>query len=54
MNFEAIDRGVHSIVNIDIPEEWKEAKDIEISKAKKVPGFIKNISLKKMVVTDQP
>ena len=43
MNFEAIDRGVQSIVNIDIPEEWKEAKDIEISKAKKVPAFIKNI-----------
>ena len=43
MNFEAIDRGVQSIVEINIPEEWKEAKDIEISKAKKVPGFIKNI-----------
>lgn len=43
MNFAAIDKGVQSIVEIKIPEEWKDAKDLEVSEARKVPSFVKNI-----------
>jgi len=42
MNNAAIDKGVESIVKIDIPESWKDAVD-ESTDTKDVPEFIKNI-----------
>lgn len=42
MNNEAIDRGIDSIVKINVPESWKNAVDTE-EIGKKVPDFIKNI-----------
>ena len=42
MNNAAIDKGVESIVKIQVPASWKNAKD-EASNAKEVPAFIKNV-----------
>ncbi|MDF2883227.1 MAG: nifJ2 [Clostridiaceae bacterium] len=42
MNNAAIDKGVESIVKIDVPASWKDAED-EAASAKEVPTFIKNI-----------
>ena len=43
MNFAAIDQGVESIVKIDVPASWKDAKEEVKEEAKDVPAFIKNI-----------
>ena len=42
MNNAAIDKGALSIVKINVPESWKDAKDEKETK-KEVPEFIKNI-----------
>lgn len=42
MNNAAIDKGALSIVKINVPESWKDAKDEKETK-KEVPAFIKNI-----------
>lgn len=42
MNNAAIDKGALSIVKINVPESWKDAKDQKETK-KEVPAFIKNI-----------
>ncbi len=43
MNFAAIDKGVESIVRVDVPADWKDAKD-EVKEDKgNIPAFIKNI-----------
>ena len=43
MNNAAIDKGVESIVKIDIPESWKDAKDEEVENNHKMTEFVKNI-----------
>ena len=43
MNFAAIDQGVESIVKIDVPASWKDAKEEAKEEAKDIPAFIKNI-----------
>ncbi|MHC1682433.1 MAG: pyruvate:ferredoxin (flavodoxin) oxidoreductase [Clostridiaceae bacterium] len=43
MNNAAIDKGIESIVKIEVPESWKTAEDTKVEDAKKVPEFIKNI-----------
>ena len=42
MNNAAIDKGIQSIVKINVPESWKNAKDEKVVK-KEVPDFVKNI-----------
>ena len=43
MNNAAIDRGIESIVAIEIPESWKDAKDEEAAPIKNASEFVKNI-----------
>ncbi|WP_073341923.1 pyruvate:ferredoxin (flavodoxin) oxidoreductase [Caldanaerobius fijiensis] len=42
MNYEAVDRGVNSLVKVDVPASWADAQD-EPQEEKPVPPFIKNI-----------
>ncbi len=42
MNKEAVDRGVDSLVKIDIPSHWAQAKDEDLP-IKEEPDFVKNI-----------
>ena len=44
MNNDAIDKGVESIVKINIPEAWKTAEDEEAESNEDIPDFIKNIA----------
>ena len=43
MNNAAIDKGVESLVKIDVPESWKDAKDEEVAPLKNATDFVKNI-----------
>ena len=43
MNNAAIDKGVESIVKIEIPESWKDAKEEEVENNHKMTEFVKNI-----------
>ena len=43
MNHAAIDKGVESIVKIDVPADWKDAKAEAKEDRSDVPAFIKNI-----------
>ena len=43
MNNAAIDKGVESIVKIDVPADWKNAKTEDKKDRSDVPAFIKNI-----------
>ncbi|MBL4932507.1 pyruvate:ferredoxin (flavodoxin) oxidoreductase [Clostridium paridis] len=43
MNNAAIDRGIESMVEINIPEAWKTAVDEEVVDSKKKSDFVKNI-----------
>lgn len=43
MNHAAIDSGINSIVKIDVPSQWKEAKDDKLDMVKEYPEFIKDI-----------
>lgn len=43
MNNAAIDKGIESIVAIEIPESWKDAKDEEVAPIKNASEFVKNI-----------
>ena len=43
MNNAAIDKGIESIVEIKIPESWKDAKDEEVTPIKNASEFVKNI-----------
>lgn len=42
MNYKAVDKGIEEIVKIDIPADWKDAKDEEKPEDNR-PEFIKNI-----------
>lgn len=43
MNNAAIDKGIESIVKIEVPDDWKNAVDAEVEAKKEVPAFVKNI-----------
>ena len=43
MNNAAIDKGVESLVKVEIPESWKTAPDEEVSEVKNATDFVKNI-----------
>jgi pyruvate-ferredoxin/flavodoxin oxidoreductase len=46
MNYAAVDRGGHSVVKVNVPDEWKNLKDentIGKVTSENVPDFIKNI-----------
>lgn len=42
MNYAAVDAGLHSVVKIDVPVAWKDAKDEEVDEAD-VPPFIRDV-----------
>lgn len=42
MNYEAVDKGIEALNKVNVPEEWKNAKDEEIIEEEQ-PEFIKNI-----------
>ena len=43
MNFAAIDKGVEAIVRVEVPADWKDAKEEAKEDRSDVPAFIKNI-----------
>ncbi|MEW8973616.1 MAG: pyruvate:ferredoxin (flavodoxin) oxidoreductase [Tissierellaceae bacterium] len=42
MNYAAVDKGIESLVKIDVPESWKDAKEEE-QKERNIPAFIKDV-----------
>ena len=42
MNYEAVDRGINSLVKVEIPSSWANAKDKEVKKPDE-PEFITKI-----------
>ena len=44
MNNAAIDKGIESVVKINVPESWKTAKDANETSKEARPDFIKNIA----------
>ena len=44
MNHEAVEKGIDSLVKVDVPESWKEeTMESQVAAGKELPGFIKNI-----------
>ncbi|MDV4149745.1 pyruvate:ferredoxin (flavodoxin) oxidoreductase [Clostridium sp. AL.422] len=43
MNFAAIDKGVEAIVRVEVPADWKDAKEEAKEDRSDIPAFIKNI-----------
>ncbi|MDS0524554.1 pyruvate:ferredoxin (flavodoxin) oxidoreductase [Clostridium sp. SHJSY1] len=43
MNHEAIDKGVQSIIKIDVPTSWKDSKDDKLDIKENLPDFIKEV-----------
>ncbi len=43
MNYQSVDRGIESLVKVKIPENWKDAVEVEDIKGAQEPDFIKNI-----------
>ena len=43
MNYAAIDKGVESIVKIEVPAHWKDAVEETVAKGKAIPAFIEKI-----------
>ena len=43
MNFEAVERGINSLVKVEIPPHWADAQD-EPEEERNVPEFIKNVA----------
>lgn len=44
MNYEAVDRGLDSLVKIDVPASWADAEDEAVEEVKEVPEFIEKIA----------
>ena len=44
MNNSAIDKGIESVVKINVPESWKNAKDVDETSSIVRPDFVKNIA----------
>ncbi|MBU6134035.1 pyruvate:ferredoxin (flavodoxin) oxidoreductase [Clostridium tertium] len=45
MNYEAIDKGIESLVKINPPEEWKNAEDDKLEEKMDVPKFVEEICI---------
>ena len=45
MNYEAIDKGIESLVKITPPEEWKNAEDDKLDEKMNVPKFVEEICI---------
>ena len=45
MNFAAIDKGLESLVKINIPSEWKNSEDDKLDEKMEVPKFIEEICM---------
>ena len=45
MNYSAIDKGLESIVRIDVADSWKNAKDDKLEENMDVPDFIREICI---------
>ncbi|GAA0086670.1 pyruvate:ferredoxin (flavodoxin) oxidoreductase [Clostridium sp. CTA-7] len=45
MNFEAIDKGIESLVKINPPEEWKNAEDNKLEEKVDLPKFVEEICI---------
>ncbi|MBS5885816.1 MAG: pyruvate:ferredoxin (flavodoxin) oxidoreductase [Clostridium sp.] len=45
MNYEAIDKGIESLVKINPPEEWKNAEDDKLEEKMDVPKFVEDICI---------
>ena len=45
MNFAAIDKGLDSLVKINVPESWKDAEDDKLDEKMSVPEFIRDICI---------
>ncbi len=43
MNYKAVDKGIESLVKVNVPESWKTAKDEEIAVDENRPEFIRNV-----------
>ncbi len=43
MNYEAVEKGIDSLVKIDVPTSWKDAKDEVVEDNKEVPEFVEKI-----------
>jgi len=44
MNFKAVDRGIESLVKVNVPESWKTAKDEEVHVDEDRPEFVRKIA----------
>ena len=42
MNYEAVDKGIDSLVQIDVPESWKNGEEVS-EKEKDLPEFVENV-----------
>ena len=45
MNYAAIDKGLESVVKIDVPDSWKSASDDKLQEEMSVPDFVRNICI---------
>ncbi|MDO5779962.1 MAG: pyruvate:ferredoxin (flavodoxin) oxidoreductase [Clostridium sp.] len=45
MNYAAIDKGLESVVKINVPDNWKDAKDDKVEEKVSVPDFVRDICM---------
>ena len=45
MNFAAIDKGLESLVKVNIPNEWKNAEDDKLDEKMQVPKFVEEVCI---------
>ncbi|MGG7213704.1 pyruvate:ferredoxin (flavodoxin) oxidoreductase [Clostridium nigeriense] len=45
MNFEAIDKGLESLIKVNLPEDWKNAEDDMLEEKMNVPKFVEEICI---------
>ena len=45
MNYAAIDKGLESVVKINVPDSWKDAKDEKVEEKVSVPDFVRDICI---------
>jgi len=43
MNYKAVDKGIESLVKVNVPESWKTAKDEEVAVDENRPEFIRKV-----------
>ena len=45
MNYAAVDAGISQVVEIQVPEEWKEVQDKPVVIEKNIPDFVKKVAM---------